>query len=413
MISLAPLTKFFWSRSNNFITVFDLGTFSIKALLVEVKDGKSIVHAVCEEHYGLDGFGDVKDASRRVIASLKRASGITPKNVIVGLSGSSVFGKNYSQFYARENPHSEIDVPELKHLLQNVEQRAYESLRKDFARETGLSEIEVYIINAAVQEVKIDGYRVANPLNFRGREISFNIFNAYISRQYLKTLGEIFANSNLVLDGFVYEPFAMHQNFLRKVAPDYNAIFLDIGGSCSTINVVRKGRIEQVGNLEIGGAAFTQKIARELEVGYWEAEHIKMRYDKEDISTAVSRKLMKVFANETEAFLHGLEIILHDFSQSSLLPAVLYLAGGGSMFSHIQKMMAKKEWREELSFLQPLRINTIEQDSFPLVSVKPEFSYDARWAEAFSLAQFIATEPERKDDVLYKTIKRMVKLIQE
>ncbi|MBI2462993.1 MAG: hypothetical protein HYV65_02035 [Candidatus Spechtbacteria bacterium] len=413
MISFASLTTFFWPGKKEFITVFDLGTFSIKALLVEIGDGKAVVRAACEEHYGPDGFGDIKDARQKVFAELKRISGITPNHIFVGLSGSSVFGKNFSQFYARENPHSEIDVPELKHLLQNVEQRAYESLRKDFARETGLSEIEVYIINAAAQEVKIDGYRVVNPLNFRGREISFSIFNSYVARQYLKKISDLFTNSNLILDGFVYEPFALHQNFLRKVAPDYNAIFLDVGGSCSTVSVVRKGRIEQVGNVEIGGAAFTKKIARELEVGYWEAEHIKMRYDREDISLAVSRKLMKIFANETETFLRGLEIILHDFSQSSLLPPVLYLTGGGSMFSHVQKMMAKKEWREELSFLQPLRINYIEQSFFPLVSVNSQFSYDARWAQVFSLAQFIATESERKDDVLYKTIKRMVKLIQE
>jgi len=418
-----PFGNFLFRKKEEFFYIFDLGGFSVKALLVgiEDKEGVPVVHAAVEEPYArgdLEGdiitsFEGVFETCQRALARLAKASSFSAKQAVIGLSGSFVYGKNFTQFYAREDPQAEIDLPELKHTLQNVQQRAYEAIRKDFATETGRSEIEVFLVNAHVQEIKIDGYRVANPLNFQGKEVSISIFNAYLSRLYLKVLRELFTKLDIIIKEFVYEPFALYQSFLQAKGQDAEVLLIDIGGASTTVSVVRKGKLEYIKTLQMGGNSFTQKIARELEVGFWEAEHIKIRYNTGQLSDAVTRKLTRMLQNESNVFLRGLELILRDFSQASLLPTAVYLSGGGSLFSIIQRLLRKKEWKEALPFLQTPKMYLIEQEMFSIRVRHKGFSYDVRWAASFSIAQFMAHEKERKDEVLAKTLKRMLKLIQE
>ena len=414
----------FGSGSSSFVYIFDIGGFSVKVLLAEIKEHDHIVmRAAVEELYtagdldadiiaSLDGVAATCTKALARIRAMSR--GASAKEVIVGLSGTFIFGRNFTQFYARENPHAEIDLTELKHILQNAEQRAYEALRKDFARETGRPEPEAFILNAAVQEMKIDGYRVANnnPLGFRGREVSVSVFNSYVSRNYLQILQGLFTRLDLSVASFAYEPYVLHERFTHVLPQDYSAIFLDAGGSATTVSVVRKGRIEQVGTLPIGGNSFTQKIARELRLSFTEAEQVKLRYSAGQLSTAVSRKIAAILQNESSVFLRGLEIILGEFSQANLLPASLYLVGGGAQFSHLQRLLRKKEWRSSLSFIQPLRMYYVEKESASLQVEQKDFSYDMRWTIPFALAHWGAAGAERKQDVVSTTLKRMVKLIQ-
>ena len=423
MIPRMPFRNFLFHKKEKLFYIFDLGGFSVKALLVELngKGGAPIVRAAVEEPYALGdlegdiimSFEGVYETCNKALAQLARVSSSPVKQVVVGLSGTYVQGRSFTQFYARESPHEEIDLPELKHTLQNIQQRAYEAIRKDFTRETGRSEIEVFLINAAIDEIKIDGYRVGNPLNFQGKELSISIFNAYLSRLYLEVLQELFTKLNLTIETFVYGPLALQQSFLQKTSQDADAILLDIGGSATTVSVVRKGRLEHVRTLQLGGSSFTQKIAREMEVGFWEAEHVKIRYSAGQLSEAASRKIARMLQNESSVFLRGLEMVLREFSQASLLPTTIYLSGGGSSFSLLQRLLRKTEWKESLPFLQAPKIQLIEQDMFFFDVAQKGFTYDARWTVPFSLVQFVLGERVRKDEEPFKTLKRMVKLIQE
>lgn len=414
----------FFRTHPHYFYVWDIGSFSVKgALASKDNEGNALVHAVAEEQFAEgDMEGDaimslegVKERCRKVRTQLVATypSGHSARESYAEISGTQILGQHFTQFYARENPHSDIDIAELKHMLQNIEQRAYEALRKTFARETGQMETDVYVINAFVQEVKIDGYHVSNPLGFQGREVGISIFNAYLARAYFAVLQELFSSLSLQMQGVFYEPMVISEELGKTLGAEYNALLLNMGGYSSTVSAVRKGHLENVATLPFGSHTFTEKIARELGIGLQEAEHIKMQYNEGTLSETVLHKLSQMLENESNIFLRGLELILSDFSQKTLLPSTVYLLGGGTLFSHIQRILKKKEWRASLSFLQPMKIITLGQDIFPIPVEQSDFTYNARFAPLLALAQYASQEGERREEILFKTLKRMLKLIQE
>jgi len=424
MLSLFSRFLFFKKPSQYFF-VFDIGGFSVKALFVEIAgvDETPVILAHANEVYEREALlGDILSSPEALYVACKNAhdtlkrkvpSSKTLKDVVLGLSGGFVSGKTTMQFYTREYPDQEVNQTELKYILQHAEQRAYEEIRKEFAQDTGRPDTEAYLFNSIVQEVKIDGYRIANPLNFMGQEISMNIFNSYISRVHASSMMQIFDKLGLKVSSLVYSPLAMHQSLLSAHSVEEDALFIDIGGSETILAVTRKGKLENVNTIAVGGNAFTQKLARELKVGFWEAEHIKMRYGEDRLSQSVMRKITNMFDVESKVFLRGLELVLKDISTSNLLPSNVYLYGGTSSFSLIQKIFKRTAWRNTLSFANSPKFHIVDQKLFPVSIYDESFSYTPLWAPALSLAQFGAEERKKKDDVLAKTLRRMVKIIQE
>lgn len=423
MLALLAYPAFLFRKKPEYFYVLDMGGFGVKALLVELaNDGKeAVVKAYAHESYDRSKMkGDVLSSpeavfasSQHVLEALRRSLpfAVATKNVLLGLSGGFVSGKTSTFFHNRENPAQEIDQVELKYILQRTEQSAYEEIRKDFANDTGRSETEVFLFNTTVSEIKIDGYRILSPLNFTGEEISISIFNAFIARPHLAYFMQICQHLGLTVKATIYEALAMHQAFINTHTLDEDALFIDIGGSEASIALTRKGKLENVSTVAVGGNAFNYKLAQELGVGFWEAEHIKMHYSERRLSPNVMKKVGAMLVNESDFLLRGLELVLRDFSQVNLLPSDIYLYGGGSQFSLIAKMLKSSPWRSHISFLDLPQVHTVDLQMFGALSVPQDVPL-ALFAPTLAVTQFGVNEWRKKEDILSKTVKRMAKIIQ-
>jgi len=208
----------------------------------------------------------------------------------------------------------------------------------------------VYIIDAMVQEVKIDGYQVVSVMGFKGKEIGVSIFNAYIPKLYLEIFEQIIADLHLELVSIVSEPHSLFRSIYGRDVSLADVILIDIGGSITEISIARKGKLEDTKSIPLGGSSFTKSIAENLKVGFWEAENIKQRFAQGIVSGPVAKKIETIVTKDIELFIHGLEVVLTDFSQLSLLPSQIYVYGGASDVPTIGKFLRKREWRSTLSF---------------------------------------------------------------
>ena len=96
----------------------------------------------------------------RFARAWRRARGPT---AIVGIAGELVKGTTTTVHYERGNPEARIDFPELKNIIQKVQAKAYQRIQEQISWETG-QDIDVKLINAAIVDVRIDGYQVTNPI---------------------------------------------------------------------------------------------------------------------------------------------------------------------------------------------------------------------------------------------------------
>ncbi len=352
---------FFGKNKNETILALDIGTEVAKALIFEadLADNKGVVIGSGKERQERKNMqsGAVSDISgvietcKKAINSACEKAGIKKiKKGIVGIAGELVKGTTTTVHYERAEPESKIDLPELKNIIQKVQQKAFERIQNQLAWETGQNDIEVKLINAAIVDVRIDGYQVSNPIGFQGRDVSISIFNAYAPMIHLGALETIADELGIDLISIAAEPYAVARSVDYEDVLDFSAIFVDIGGGTTDIAVVRNGGLEGTKMFSLGGRAFTKRLAQDLGISFEEAEILKIKYSERKLGSDVTAKIDEILRSDCMVWLGGVELSLMEFSETDLLPSKILLCGGGSALPGIRKVLASPEWVKNLSF---------------------------------------------------------------
>ena len=357
----------------------DIGTELVKALVfrIDPDSEKGIITGVgrARQRLGDMQSGAVSDiagvvrSSEEAIAKAEEMAGIRRvEQTIMGIAGELVKGSTTTVHYERLKPEVRIDLPELKNIIQKVEWKAFDKIRQQLAWETGHSEIDVKLINAAIVDVRIDGYRVTNPLGFQGRDVSIGVFNAYAPLVHLGALQKIAEELDLELLSIAAEPYAVARSMGLENTIDFSAIFIDVGGGTTDLAVVRNGGLEGTKMFALGGRAFTKRLAQELNINFYEAETLKLRYGRGELGLEAAKRIEKLLDEDCQVWLDGIELSLQEFSESDLLPHKILLCGGGSALPGIKRFLGSAAWARNLpfakmpsvSFLQPKDVVNIE-----------------------------------------------------
>lgn len=358
-------------READIVLALDIGTEVVKALVfrVEEKEKRGVVIGVgrVPQKIGNMQSGAVADisgvieSSRQAIALAKEKSGVkTIEKSIIGIAGELVKGTTTTVHYERVNPEMHIGVPELKMIIQKVQEKAYERIKRQISFEMGKDDVDVKLINAAIVDVRIDGYPVVNPVNFQGRDVSMSVFNAYAPMVHLGALHTIAEELDLDLLSIAAEPYAVARSVEVDDMIDFSAIFIDIGGGTTDIAVVRNGGLEGTKMFALGGRAFTKRLAQEFQVSFDVAEKMKIDYSNNRLESEAAGRVAALYADDCRIWLGGVELSLIEFAETDLLPPRIFLCGGGSALPGIKQALLSQEWSNfpfpkipQVSFLQP------------------------------------------------------------
>ncbi len=369
------------SSGNDYVISLDIGTEFVKVLVFKLdeENQKGIVVGLGKKRQKLrnmisgavSDIGGVIETCRAAIDEAEEMAGVKDvPRAIMGIAGELVKGTTTTVHYERAKPEIRIDMPELKNIISKVQWKAFDRIRKQLSWETGHNEIDVELINAAIVNVKIDGYRISDPMGFQGRDVSISVFNAYAPMMHLGALHKIADELNLDLLSIAAEPYAVAQSMGTYNNPDFGAIIIDIGGGTTDVALVRNGGLEGTVMYALGGRAFTKRLASSLNLTFEEAEKLKMKYSFGMLSVEMTQRIDKIFEPDCEVWVSGLEIALDSFSNYDLLPPRILLCGGGSGLPGIQKILSKGGWIENMpissepkvSFIQPRDVvNIVDQ----------------------------------------------------
>lgn len=352
----------FLKKPNNYGLALDIGTEFAKALIFEVKDGKANILGVGHDRQRLGDMQagavrDIKGVIETCDAAIKTAekeSQISADKAILGIAGELIKGVTTVVHYTRIDPEKEITFAELSKIIQRVQGEAFNQARELLAEETGYSSVEVKLVNSAIVEVKIDGYRVNNPIGFKGKEVKVGVFNAFAPLIHLGALQTIADELGLDVISIAVEPYAVARAYVEE--GDYSAIFIDIGGGTTDVAVVRKGGVEGTKMYGLGGHAFTSRIASDLSLSFSEAEKLKIKYSAGSLKKERQEEVTEALAGDIEVWAEGLNLALEEFSEE-LLPRKIFLCGGGALLPEIKQVLEKPEWRKGLPFSRPPKIS--------------------------------------------------------
>ena len=349
----------------------DVGTEVVKALIFRVDNKAKQGVVIGVGHVGqkignmqsgaVSDIAGVIESAREAISLAKKKAGVKSiKKSIIGIAGELVKGTTTTVHYERVNPEMRIGIPELKMIIQKVQEKAYERIKRQLAWETGQEDIDVKLINAAIVDVRIDGYHVGNPVNFQGRDVSMSVFNAYAPMIHLGALQTIADELDLDLLSIAAEPYAVARSIEVEDMLDFSAIFIDIGGGTTDIAVVRNGGLEGTKMFALGGRAFTKRLAQELRLSFEVAERMKIDYSSGRLKSDESQRIAALFADDCRVWLGGVELSLLEFAETDLLPSRIFLCGGGSALPGIKAALLSPEWTQTLPFAKAPQVGYLQ-----------------------------------------------------
>jgi cell division protein FtsA len=323
------------ANKEQYLVALDIGTEFVKALIGRVHDNQVEIIGVGRQRQRLTDMqsGAVTDIAGVVDncdAALKAAeemAGVVAKDTVMGIAGELVKGTATTIKYKRTDSQTRIEMPELRKILERVQGRAFERARETLAWETGQQEIDVKMVNTAIVDVQIDGYRVTNPIGFQGRDVSIQLFNAFAPMVHIGALQQVGNNLDLNVINIAAEPY---------------------------------GGVEGTKMFGIGGRSFTKRIAQVAGVSFDEAEEMKLDYSAGKLAHIKDKAAVEEAVNaDIKVWLSGVELSLGEFTKIDHLPSKILLCGGGTGLPQIKKALSS-DWYKRLPFARKPIVSHIE-----------------------------------------------------
>jgi cell division protein FtsA len=348
------------------IVALDIGTELAKALVVTAEprpDGSigGIVRGSARRRQGLTHMqsGTISDIDAVVancaaaLAEAQAMARLRPTAAVIGIAGELVKGSTASLAARREDPRAPLDEAELGRVVERVQDAALHEAEDRIAWESGLDQLDVRLVHAAIVEMKIDGYPVSNPIGFTGAHLEMAIFNAFAPMVHLGALQSVASTLGLDLLGVIAEPYAVATCLNPGELGDTGAIFIDVGGGTTDVALVRHGGIAGTKMLALGGRAFTKGLADRFGLSFARAEALTVAAaDGGDLpeQAVPADELASALAADAEVWLAGVELMIADLAEGELLPARVYLCGGGARLPQISTALTGDDWWRRLPF---------------------------------------------------------------
>ncbi len=353
----------------------DIGTEFVKAVLAKSnKKGNLEIIGVgkAKQDEGNMHAGAVADipavvsVCEEALVQAEEQAGERASLAVVGIAGELIKGNTTSVNYTRKNSNKPITDSEMNEIIKKVQQKSGEVAKKAVALETGNDNVEIRLINSAIVSLTIDGYKVSNPIGFKGSEVVIQFYTAFAPMIHVAAIEKVCAELNLDLLSIAVEPFAVCRACLGDdLESNFSSIVMDIGGGTTDIAVVEDGGVEGTKMFSIGGRSFTRQIAESLGVDFDTAENYKLDYDSGKLDDHMKAKIETALSRNIAVWLTGVEVTLEEFNSIGSLPRNILLCGGGASLSLLQETLAISDWYQNLPFSRRPIIHLMSIDELP------------------------------------------------
>ena len=341
-------------NAEDYIIAVDAGTANITVLAgKQTEDGRvEIVTGIITESKGLMR-GDIKNieestkAIKAAINDVENELGIEIKDVVVGMSGSSIKCNRQQGYVFIENNDGELG--EVKEADLNALSRTIRNAQ------VGSNE---HIIHISAQSYAIDGDKdIKQPIGIMGKNLEgeFNIVpndKEAVSRME-KCLGRV----GVKPAGYVLNSIAAAEAVLTEDEKELGVVVVDIGAGTTDIAVYHDNIVKYVAVIPIGGELINKDICQ-TGVLKRSAENLKIKgvamYEKapntmlpiptmgQSAKKAISTRNLSMIIEAR--LMDIIEATLNELNKSGYagkLEAGVVLTGGTAHFDHIDELFSK------------------------------------------------------------------------
>ena len=381
-------------ESANYLLALDIGTEYVKALIA--KKGKNTIkivgvgkaHELPTNMYAgaIADIEGVAQTCEEAVAKAEDMAGVRANEVVVGIAGELIKGNTASIKYRRADASKPITDAEMEKIIHQVQEKAGERARKEVALETNNKDVEVRLINSALVSLRIDGYKVSNPIGFKGKEVVVQIYTAFAPLVHISAIERVCDELELDLVTVAVEPFAVCRACLGDDAEsNFSGIVMDIGGGTTDVAIVEDGGVEGTKMFSLGGRSFTRQIAQRLGLTLEDAEKLKLLSESPNMKPELHKKYQDAIKRNLEVWQSGVELAIEEFDQLETLPGQILLCGGGAGLAEIQDVLATGDWYKDLPFARRPIVNLIDADTIDGIENDTDRELDHTFITAMGL----------------------------
>ena len=207
------------------------------------------------------------------------------------------------------------------------------------------------ILDAAVQEYKVDSQYQLDPVGIQCSRIEGNFLNILQRKAFYKNLNKCFETAEINVAEMYLAPLALADSVLTETEKRSGCALVDLGSDTTTVSVYSKNILRHLAVIPLGSNNITKDIAS-LQMEESDAEKMKLKYgsaytDNNDIDNNMKYSIDQDRQVETRKFIEIVEgrleeIIANVWCQvpedycDKLLGGII-LTGGGSNMKDIDK----------------------------------------------------------------------------
>ncbi len=379
---------------DDYLLALDIGTEFVKALIAKKGKGTMKIVGVGKAHEAPTNMyaGAISDISgvaktcEEALVKAEEMAGVRAQEVVVGIAGELIKGNTTSVKFRRADASKPINDEEMHKIIKQVQKKAGERARREVAEETNNPDVEVRLINSALVSLRIDGYKVTNPIGFKGKEVVVQIYTAFAPLVHISAIERVCDELQLDLVTVAVEPFAVCRACLGDdIESSFSGIVMDIGGGTTDIAVVDDGGVDGTKMFSIGGRSFTHQISERLGLSLEDAEKLKLLADNPSMKPEIRKKFDQAIERNLEVWQSGVELALEEFDNLEALPGQILLCGGGASLSAIPEILATGDWYKDLPFVRRPIISLIEPEEIAGIDNATDRELDHTFVTAMGL----------------------------
>lgn len=256
---------------NNFVVGLDVGTSSIKAVLIERQGGGAILRRTWKEKsFGLRK-GAVADLSEavppltRIFDEIRKIARPALKNVYINIGTPQVKIQSSKGIVAVSRVDNEIYQDDIDRVTKASQ-----------AVSLGPNRMVVHVIT---REFIVDGVGdIASPLGLSGGRLEVVSMVVDAFAPHVKSIMRLVEMAGGEVGGMVFDPIAAGRAAVSKSQRELGVVLVDIGCGTTSIAVYEEGKLLTLQIFPVGGGSITNDIAVGLKVPVPVAEAIKLHY---------------------------------------------------------------------------------------------------------------------------------------
>ena len=361
------------SKKKESYLAIDIGTENIKTVLFRIEDKE--VKVIGYNKMTQDPLAMNKSVIidfEKVITTLDKSIGnviksakeqfddvLLPEKVMMGVAGELISGAPIIVNVERDDPNEKITQKEIDSILEKVKEHTFESTKLEIAKEIGLKSEQVVEIDTSIDSISVDGALIKDPVGISGNEITYRVFSSFGPRYQVDSIHKIAKQIKLNLQKIIVEPYALANNLHGITDDQHGAIIIDIGAGTTDVIITRDNQFLGMKMFAIGGRVFTKRLMNNLDLSYEEAEEMKSKYSKGDLTKVDERNVKDAIKSEVESWLLGVELALSEIEDVDEYPSQIYICGGGAFLPEIHEGLMEYPWIQSLNFKKHPKINLL------------------------------------------------------